>query len=246
MYKEHPVFIPPEDNAVLWRYMDFTKFVSVLEESAMFFARADKLGDPFEGYLPDLNRAKARNFHEGYPKNVQMMFNAIKQKARFMLISCWHENDSESAAMWKLYSKDDNVIAIKTDFDSLANSFTCSQDIWIGSINYIDYKTGSFPRNNPYSPFLCKRKSFEHEHEVRAVVEMKGSEDGQEKVLDAPREICNSGEYFEVDLSCLIHEVIISPYAPGWLLELVRSVVARYDLNVPVIKSDLADNPTWD
>ena len=37
-----------------------------------------------------------------------------------MLINCWHESDHESAAMWKLYAKDDNGIAIKTDFDSLA------------------------------------------------------------------------------------------------------------------------------
>ena len=42
----------PLDDTVLWRYMDFTKFVSLLEKSALFFPRADKLGDPFEGYWP--------------------------------------------------------------------------------------------------------------------------------------------------------------------------------------------------
>ena len=49
MYTEHPTFSPPPDDAVLWRYMDFTKFVSFLDKSSLFFARADKLGDPFEG-----------------------------------------------------------------------------------------------------------------------------------------------------------------------------------------------------
>lgn len=33
----------------LWRYMDFEKFISLLEERAPYFARADKLGDKFEG-----------------------------------------------------------------------------------------------------------------------------------------------------------------------------------------------------
>ena len=41
MYKEHPAFNPPTDDAVLWRYMDFTKFASLLESSALFFVRAD-------------------------------------------------------------------------------------------------------------------------------------------------------------------------------------------------------------
>ena len=52
MYKESPYCDPLPDDAVLWRYMDFTKFVSLLEKSSLFFARADKLEDPFEGYLP--------------------------------------------------------------------------------------------------------------------------------------------------------------------------------------------------
>ena len=43
MYQEHPSFNPPSDNATLWRYMDFTKFVSLLDKSALFFVRADKL-----------------------------------------------------------------------------------------------------------------------------------------------------------------------------------------------------------
>ena len=33
----------------LWRYMDFAKFVSMLEQRSIYFARADVLGDPFEG-----------------------------------------------------------------------------------------------------------------------------------------------------------------------------------------------------
>ena len=38
MYKEHPSFDPPADDAVLWRYLDFTKFVSLLDKRALFLA----------------------------------------------------------------------------------------------------------------------------------------------------------------------------------------------------------------
>ena len=51
MYEESPFCTPPPDDAVLWRYMDFTKFVSVLDKRALFFSAADKFGDPFEGSI---------------------------------------------------------------------------------------------------------------------------------------------------------------------------------------------------
>jgi hypothetical protein len=55
-YEEHEIFTPPEDpTATIWRYMDFTKLVSLLETKSLFFARADKLGDAFEGSMPHQN-----------------------------------------------------------------------------------------------------------------------------------------------------------------------------------------------
>jgi hypothetical protein len=38
-----------EPETRLWRYMDFAKFVSLLETRSIHFARADVLGDSFEG-----------------------------------------------------------------------------------------------------------------------------------------------------------------------------------------------------
>ena len=50
MYKEVPYLeIPVNEKATIWRYLDFTKFVSLLDKRALFFSRTDKLGDPFEG-----------------------------------------------------------------------------------------------------------------------------------------------------------------------------------------------------
>ena len=56
MYKEHPIFKSPDnENEKIWRYTDFTKFVSLMDRQSLFFARADKLGDPFEGSRTKLN-----------------------------------------------------------------------------------------------------------------------------------------------------------------------------------------------
>jgi len=39
----------PKANAPLWRYMDFSKFVSLLMNKGLYFARADTFDDFFEG-----------------------------------------------------------------------------------------------------------------------------------------------------------------------------------------------------
>ncbi len=55
MYEENAFFNSPPMDAVLWKYLDFTKFVSLLDKNTLFFVRADKLGDPFEGSYSRMN-----------------------------------------------------------------------------------------------------------------------------------------------------------------------------------------------
>ena len=250
MYKEHETFNSPRPDVVLWRYMDLIKFVSILKEQTLFFTRADKLGDPFEGAWPNPSREALQKLfkrltHLNHHRDtaLQAVRNYIKMLSRFTFINCWHKSDHESAAMWKLYTKDDNGIAIKTNFDSLAKSFISSEVIHIGKISYIDYDLADiFSDQWCFGAFLCKRKSYEHEREVRAIIQIPPTADeqaGDGKRIVYPQDIC-------VDLSCLIKEVIVSPYAPNWHLELIKSVAACYKLAAPVVRSALADNPTWD
>ena len=251
MYKEHPVFKPPADNAILWRYMDFTKFVSLLEKQALFFARADKLGDSFEGSYSEVNEALRplliqralgeKKIPEG---DLKQMADGMKRTRRSILINCWHQSTHESAAMWRLYSREEDGIAIKTDFDSFKNSFTCDQSIYIGSVSYVDYKSDFIPERNNFSRYLHKRQSFEHEHEVRAISSRFPNRDGDEVSMQLYYDQIG-GDYYKVDLSVLIKEVIVAPFAADWFMELINSVAARYDLKAPVIKSALADSPTW-
>lgn len=50
VYEEHPAFESPEPpDAAIWRYMDLPKLVSLLTDRALWFARADTLGDAHEG-----------------------------------------------------------------------------------------------------------------------------------------------------------------------------------------------------
>ena len=253
MYEEHPVFNPPPLDAVLWRYMDFTKYVSLLEKQALFFARADKLGDPFEGSYSKVNEALLPvHMQRAFGKNVSgdqirqfanEWANINKKTCQSTLINCWHQNPYESAAMWKLYAREEDGIAIKTDFNSLKTSFTCSQSIYIGSVSYVDYESFFIPNDNALFPFVHKRKSFEHEHEVRAINSRHLNQDDEVSMQLYQDRI--SGAYYEVDLSLLIEKVVVAPFAPDWFLELVKSVSALYNFNFPIVKSTQADDPTW-
>ena len=261
MYKEHPAFSPPPDNAVLWRYMDFTKFVSLLDRSELFFARADKLEDPFEGSFTvkneELYTTALENRYEDEErgwmyrlsgsspeKDLLRWAASLKDDRRFILICCWHESSHESAAMWRLYARETDGIAIKTDFSSFKQSLRSDEDIYIGKVDYVDYEHYRIPENNLFNPYVHKRQDFNHEREVRAIAATFPKSVNE---INQPPKICDMGQYYEVDLSLLIKEVIVAPYADDWFLELVKSIVVdRYKLEIPVIKSNLSKRPIWD
>ena len=76
-----------------------------------------------------------------------------------------------------------------------------------------------------------KRKSFEHEREVRAIV--------------TNYDTFSKGLLIPVDLTALIDCLFISPYAPKWFEEVVRSVVEKYEINIPVVYSDMTQQPFY-
>jgi hypothetical protein len=52
MIEDNADLISPPDDAVLWRFIDFTKYVSLLDTSKLYFAQAKKMEDRYEGRLP--------------------------------------------------------------------------------------------------------------------------------------------------------------------------------------------------
>ena len=237
MYEEHPRITPPHPNAILWRYMDFTKYVSLLDRNALFFGRVDKLGDPFEGSIPERNIPLRR---EGFPDFSEANKNRfaehhgslLKDFRKSIVVNCWHHNNIESDFMWKVYARQNEGVAIVTNTESLSRSFKCDNSVYVGSVKYIDYNTEVIREDNMFPICLHKRKSFKHENEVRALASYSDEELSQ-------------GKYCDVDLSILIHKVCVAPYVKDWFLELVRCVTDRYRLDVPVCRSTLAGSPVF-
>jgi hypothetical protein len=113
---DHPVVAPPDDpRATLWRYMDFTKFVDLLARRALWFSRADLLGDPWEGTYTRANLKKrlAQIGAVAEPSDEVLRRNLIATE-RSIYVNCWHMNEGESAAMWKLYLSAREGVAVQS------------------------------------------------------------------------------------------------------------------------------------
>ena len=74
--------------------------------------------------------------------------------------------------MWDLYIKGTEGVAIQSTFRSLTESFSLHADdsIFVGEVSYIDYENDWMPEGNLFYAFMHKRKSFEHERELRALL----------------------------------------------------------------------------
>ncbi|MGD0954016.1 MAG: hypothetical protein ABR985_16770 [Methanotrichaceae archaeon] len=268
MYIDHPAFEKPEDkNAKIWRYMDFTQFVSLLDMNTLYFSRLDFLSDPYEGSLPLANINKRnKGFTEETIKLYKSIFPSFdydeymkqyikrsswtkQEERKLFFINFWHLNEYESHAMWNQYSKNGGI-AIQSTFDKLCNSLSkIDRTIWIGKVKYIDYRTEAIPEDNTLKPLLHKRKSFEHERELRAIVQpldpgLKIPYDYADAIEEILKKQGQStrGIYLGVDLETLIERIYVSPLAEDWLVNLVKSIIRKYRLDKEVEFSSLADN----
>jgi hypothetical protein len=236
----HPAFEQPSNPAIkIWRYMDFTQFVSMLDEKALLFTRADLLDDKFEGTMSQPLYDFFRR--SGDPEqHVQL----LRLTRGWSFVNCWHMNEYESAAMWKIYSSAKESVCLQTTYERLRTAL--AEDVYIGVTNYISYELDKIPPGNVFWPLTYKRRSFEHERELRAVWS------ALHKVAEAGPAVASGHEYQpapypvvwkKVDLEALTESIFVSPTANPWFRDLVERVLRRYDVDAPVRQSDLAAEP---
>ena len=243
LIQNHEVFVAPEGSRTLWRYMDFTKLISLLEDRALVFPRTDLFEDPYEGLLPEAAVRALRADPSPYqlsPAHAELWLKHPEVMRRQLYVSCWFASAFESAAMWKLYLSSSVGIAIRTSCDALAEALeSCPYTVGLSAVRYIDYETTSIPFDNTLFPVMHKRMSFLHEQEVRAVI--------WSEISDNEPLIPKGAMHVSVPInpSQLIEAVHVSPSAPLWFGQLVEKVSARYALHAPVVRSNLLMRPTY-
>lgn len=243
---DHYCFPQPKNKKkFVWRYINFTKFFSLISTKTLFLSRADRLDDPFEGSYSKANIQLRSKVYKDIPKNGfdkmnEQMSNFARWIRQWTFINCWHMSDDESAAMWRLYTKSNEAVAIQTTYENLVKALP--EFVYVGLVEYIDYKKDWVPEGNSFYPFMHKRKSFAHENEIRTIhqrypTSKKGILVGVQNDKD--------GESVDVNLTLLIDKVYVAPTASTWYRNLVEEVLKKYVIDKKVELSNLDEKPVY-
>lgn len=254
----------------LWRYYDLIKFLTLVN-GELYFARADSFKDKYEGAIPKqtfhslLEHFKAMgisNNEDEVKLEFQDIFNKKKKKAA---ISCWHINDTESAAMWELYSKAGFGIAVNTTISRLYDSLVIPEGykMVMSEVNYIDFDTENNTDYiyNELLPFKNKRKEFIYENEFRVILYQEKNESellsdfSEERILtDAAhqrfrfrlRDLPAEGIKLKVEPSAIILEIIASPHMKKYEVKEIQRLLDIINKNnntdFKIKHSDIYDN----
>ena len=185
-----------------------------------------------EGMPPDI----FKNIHQDFEKiinnlnKINLKFEDIYFRTlKSTVVNCWHQNESESEAMWRLYSENNKGIAIQTTVQDLIDSID-NERIFLSEIKYIDFydknlKPSDCIVNGSIGPLL-KREAFKHEQEVRLYFTP-----SIDYACITAKEYSYSNERIDVDVSKLISKIYISPYATEPYISSVRTIAKKFGID---------------
>jgi hypothetical protein len=243
----------------IWRYMDLAKFISLLTNEALYFSCPDEFDDPYEGFCPrsymeafskigqdvyddflSTRNQLARMFpsanlndaDNSLRKMITAFREAHKIANRRFGVNCWHMSEYESEAMWRLYSASGQGIAIESTMGRLRESILDKNGLVVDSVRYVDFDKDPIEKGYRNYGLFLKRKSFEHEKEVRATVLL--PEEGK-------------GTLVKCKLDVLIGCIHVSPFAKPFFKDVVKNICAGNvcSINKTVIQSSLFDPPDY-
>lgn len=227
MFINNPDIKLPEDpETIVWKYLDLSKFLDLLLSKKLFMSRSDKFEDQYEGTFSEPTYEEIRKIAENNPK----FLNYYKSHREKIAISSWHINEYESFAMWQIFTKNNEGLAIQSTIGRLKEALKPERrtEQYIGEVNYIDYKKEYIPFNDTFFPFLFKRKSFQYEREVRIISD-----------VTLNKIEINDGLKIEVDIQQLIEKIYIHPKSENWYKNLVIQLMEQLGFNFSIEKSDL-------
>lgn len=255
VYWSNSLNLSVSDSQAVWRYIDLAKFIAMLKQRGLYLSRADKFDDRFEGatglaarqtnwdeFYLDYFRRLVATPPPGYPipeysaeeieAEADRLLKNMKHfalEARQLLVSCWHGSDTEAEALWRLYSPPGTSgVAIRSTVGKLWDACAHHDSAIVGRVRYVDYRHSFASIQN--ERIFQKRKSLSHEQEVRLVLPNEQQSPVEGKILAC-------------DLEKLISDVVISPFAPSWILDVVADIATKYEYSFDLKRSELLEEP---
>lgn len=248
--------LPSKDQTkTIWRYIDFTQFISLLEKESLWFSSIDQFIDPYEGTIPPkvekefakLQGEDIKNIEHINQNNSSAILSGLGAYKYFTYANCWHINATESAGMWEMYREAGKEIAIKSNIEYIQDAIKFDdQEIKYGMVEYRDFDNiEEYPFKNGMGQSFYKRDSFDYENEFRAVfIDSDQMVSGElENSIQATMRKAKNGQYIGVDIETLIDSICISPTADSWLSDLVETISDTYDFDIKIEDSQIAQEP---
>jgi len=247
------------NNTKVWRYLDFSRFVSLIENKAIHFSHVSAFEDMSDGIFNCLDKddhydittngkfvrikAPSLGSRNAEDSNRYKEFITLYHKVilRATGVNCWRIDDQESHGMWRIFVKSDEGLAIESTLEKLTGSVSAGKyDLGIGKVRYIDYAKQKIPITDLMNPFFYKQNYFKHEKELRLICFRIDGVTSGPVAMPNYRPLPAGGLDLPVDVSKLINTIYVSPYAPKWFCALVERMVQRYGLDIPVCPSKIA------
>src|SRR5262245_880889 len=89
---KHPAFPQPESpDIAVWRYMDLSKFIWLLQHQELYFSRLDHLQDPFEGSVTRKTVEGVAKFlsRQGNPEPTDQIARLFRDSRKSTYVNCW-------------------------------------------------------------------------------------------------------------------------------------------------------------
>jgi len=227
-----------KNDTVVWRYMGFGKFISLVANKELYFSRLTSLQDKEEMMLPafnELRKLEEWETGEGCPQDYAQKKQTCEQLAKNVFVSCWTEGDGESFAQWKIYGE--AGVAIKSTVARLKKSIHLRpvdpEELFVKKVEYKNL-VDVIDLHNLVG---AKRLAYEFEKEVRLYFNFEGVGDIRSRLGNEP-----VGRGLGVDLDILVDSIYVSPFVMSWMTQPVIRLLAklgREQLARKVVGSDI-------
>lgn len=155
------------DDALVWRYMNFSHFLWLLQNNLLFLTNVCAFEDIWEMRLSvaQVNEAISQNTPQFTLEFViENLKNNINKERQATFVNCWTVSENESYAFWKIYCHSSEGVAIQTTYKRLKES----SPFEILEVNY-EENNRNLSSIDWKSLVSQKRAAFEYEHEIRIV-----------------------------------------------------------------------------
>lgn len=205
----------------------------MLEQNALWLARADTFKDRHEGRFPEEMRKLIEKAYKGFGDSDQFLVKDADDFQDYLVkntfISCWHKNLDENMVMWEIYGRDNNAVAIQTSVGNINKNINASSlnghSLILKSVVYqkSDEITGVLRYEEC---FFIKRPHFYFEEEVRISLDTYSH--------NKPSKKTPFGHKLPVHINGLIDKILVHPDCSDWFLSVVNSVTSKYNVRALV------------